>query len=193
LRHLRLYREGNDSGKVVIRVSEEPEVFECANCEQPLTGGSVRLWPPTNIRVCYDCIDWINSQRDLQIERSGGPVRVVGHEPVFRVIDVARAVEHYQRLGFRIEYHDETYAFAHLGNLTVHLAHDDAVWPGAHPERHMTAVLYIHVEDADRLAADWRAVGATVDGPRDEDYGKREGQYVDPDGNLIRFGSPIPR
>jgi uncharacterized glyoxalase superfamily protein PhnB len=168
-------------------VSDGPEVLACANCEQPLTGGFVRLWPPTNIRVCYDCLDWMKSQRDLQVERSGGPVRVVGHDPVFTVIDIPRAVEHYRRLGFRIEHHDETYAFAHLGDLTVHLAHDE------HPEQRMTSVLYIHVEDADRLAADWRAAGATIDGPRNEDYGKREGQHVDPDGNLIRFGSPIPR
>jgi len=133
----------------------------------------------------------MNGQRDLQTERSGGPVRVVAHDPVFRVSDVARAVEHYQRLGFNTEYHDETYAFAHFGRLTVHLARDDVgAWPGYNPERHMTSVLYIHVEDADRLAADWRAVGATVDGPRVEDYGKREGQHVDPDGNLIRFGGP---
>jgi uncharacterized glyoxalase superfamily protein PhnB len=128
---------------------------------------------------------------DFQVERSGGPVRVVGHEPVFRVTDVARAVGHYERLGFRIEHHDEGYAFASLGQLTVHLAHDAAVWPGYQPGHHMTSVLYLHVDDADRLAADWRAAGATVDGPRDEDYGKREGQHVDPDGNLIRFGSPL--
>jgi hypothetical protein len=30
-----------------------------------------------------------------------------------------------------------------------------------------------------------------VDGPRDEDYGKREGSVADPDGNVIRFGSPL--
>jgi hypothetical protein len=30
-----------------------------------------------------------------------------------------------------------------------------------------------------------------VDGPRDQDYGKREGSITDPDGNVIRFGSPI--
>jgi uncharacterized glyoxalase superfamily protein PhnB len=167
-------------------------VDDCACCEQPLTGGFVRLWPDTNLRICYDCIDWMNSQRARQIERSGGAVRVVGHEPVFRVVDVALAVEHYQRLGFRTEYHDETYAFASFGNLTVHLAQDPAAWPGYRPDHHMTSVLYLHVEDADRLAADWRAVGATVTGPRDEDYGKREGEHVDPDGNLIRFGSPIP-
>src|SRR5207249_8598564 len=66
------------------------------------------------------------------------------------------------------------------------LTHDDD------PEHHTTSVLYIHVDDADRLAADWRRSGMTVDGPRNEDYGKREGRHVDPDRNLIRFGSPIP-
>jgi catechol 2,3-dioxygenase-like lactoylglutathione lyase family enzyme len=178
----------------VFPVSDEPAVPACACCEQPLTGGFIRLWPSTNIRVCYECLDWMNSQRDLQVERSGGPVQVVGHEPVFRVADVARAVEHYQRLGFKTEYHDQTYAFASFGRLTVHLAQDGGKgWPGYHPERHMTSVLYIHVEDAERLAVDWRAAGVTVEGPRNEDYGKREGQHVDPDGNLIRFGSPIPR
>jgi uncharacterized glyoxalase superfamily protein PhnB len=177
---------------VVRQVSDEPEVLSCACCEQPLAGGFVRLWPPTNIRVCYDCLDWMNSQRVRQVECSGSPVQVLGHEPVFRVADVARAVGHYQRLGFRTEYHDEGYAFASFGNLVVHLTHDGARWPGYQPARHMTSVLYIHVEDADRLAADWRAAGAAVEGPRDEDYGKREAQHVDPDGNLIRFGSPVP-
>ena len=54
-------------------------------------------------------------------------------------------------------------------------------------------MLYIHVDDAERLAADWRAAGMEVVGPDDYDYGKREGSHVDPDGNLIRFGSPLPR
>jgi hypothetical protein len=30
-----------------------------------------------------------------------------------------------------------------------------------------------------------------VHGPQDQDYGKREGWIADPDGNVIRFGSPI--
>jgi hypothetical protein len=28
-------------------------------------------------------------------------------------------------------------------------------------------------------------------GAQDFDYGKREGSHTDPDGNLIRFGSPL--
>jgi uncharacterized glyoxalase superfamily protein PhnB len=128
----------------------------------------------------------MNSQRNLQIERAGGAVQVVGHEPIFRVSSVQAAVDHYGRLGFKTEYHDETYAFAHLGGgLTVHLTQNDDL------DRRATGALYIHVDDADRLAADWRAAGATVEGPRNEDYGKREGRHIDPDGNLIRFGSPI--
>jgi catechol 2,3-dioxygenase-like lactoylglutathione lyase family enzyme len=111
-------------------------------------------------------------------------MRIVGYEPCFRVLDVERAVTHYQRLGFTTSSHDETYAFAHRDDLTIHLAHDD-------DPTHHVAMLYVHVDDAAELAAEWRAAGVEVDGPVDHDYGKREGSHVDPDGNLIRFGSPL--
>jgi predicted enzyme related to lactoylglutathione lyase len=112
-------------------------------------------------------------------------VKVVGFEPWFAVADVERAVAHYQRLGFTTSYHDETYAFAHRDDLTLHLAHID------NPSQASTSVLYLHVDDADELAAEWRTAGVLVVGPVDCDYGKREGSHSDPDGNLIRFGSPI--
>ena len=51
--------------------------------------------------------------------------------------------------------------------------------------------IYLHCRDADRAAEDWRQAGIEVNGPSDEDYGKREGFVTDPDGNVIRFGSPI--
>jgi uncharacterized glyoxalase superfamily protein PhnB len=53
--------------------------------------------------------------------------------------------------------------------------------------------LYLHCDDADELADAWRKAGLEVPGPEDYDYGKREGTHTDPDGNLIRFGSPIHR
>jgi hypothetical protein len=113
-------------------------------------------------------------------------VRVVGVEPIFAVADVPRSVAHYERLGFTASYHDEGYAFAHRDGLTIHLAQtqDDAVArrPGS---------IYMHVDDADSLADDWRGSGAAVVGPVDMDHGKHEGSHVDPDGNLIRFGSPL--
>ena len=111
-------------------------------------------------------------------------MKIVGFEPCFRVLDVERAIAHYQRLGFATSSHDESYAFAHRDELTIHLAHDD-------DPTHHVAMLYLHVNDAAELADEWRAAGATVLGPTDYDYGKREGSHTDPDGNLIRFGSPI--
>ena len=54
----------------------------------------------------------------------------------------------------------------------------------------MTSTIYIHVDDADALAADWRNAGMEVVDPENQDYGKREGRHVDPDGNIIRFGGP---
>lgn len=115
----------------------------------------------------------------------GAPVRVVGVEPIFAVADVARSVEHYRRLGFATSYHDEYYAFAHRDHLTIHLAQtdDEAIA--------MTGSIYMHVDHADHLAEGWRRAGVEVVGPRDFDYGKREGSHTDPDGNLIRFGSPL--
>jgi hypothetical protein len=53
------------------------------------------------------------------------------------VLDLERAVDHYQRLGFTTEYHDETYGFARWGNLVIHLVRDE------HPTAHMTSELYI--------------------------------------------------
>ena len=116
---------------------------------------------------------------------ASGAVRVVGHEAIFRVSDVERATDHYERLGFDVSCHDDSYAFAHRGNTTIHLA-------GSEPKDCGGGALYLHVDDAERLADDWMRAGFTIDGPRDEEYGKREGAHVDPDGNLIRFGSPIP-
>jgi uncharacterized glyoxalase superfamily protein PhnB len=110
---------------------------------------------------------------------------VVGFEPCFSVVDVARAVDHYQRLGFTMSDHDESYAFAHRDGLTIHLAHLDD------PSKPPASVLYLHVDDADRLADEWRTAGMDVVGPDDYDYGKREGSHADPDGNLLRFGSPL--
>ena len=52
------------------------------------------------------------------------------------------------------------------------------------------AAAYLHVPDADALAAEWAHVPGT-ETPVDTDYGLREGRHVDPDGNLLRFGSPL--
>jgi catechol 2,3-dioxygenase-like lactoylglutathione lyase family enzyme len=160
-------------------------VVACACCGEKV-GPTVHLFSHREIALCYPCLDWLNRQRDNQIKGRGGGWMVRGFEPIFRVTDVPRATDHYAKMGFEIEHHDETYAFAHRDrDLTVHLtlAEGDET-PGA-------GVLYIACEDADQIASEWRKAGLEVVGPEDQDYGKREGSHVDPDGNLIRFGSPL--
>jgi hypothetical protein len=50
---------------------------------------------------------------------------------------------------------------------------------------------YLHVPDADALAAEWAHVERTG-APVDTDDWLREGWHIDPDGTLLRFGSPLP-
>jgi uncharacterized glyoxalase superfamily protein PhnB len=159
----------------------------CSCCGETPELESVQLRSHREIVICYRCLDWLNGQRDKKVAATGGAVRIVGVEPCFSVGDIERAVDHYQRLGFTISYHDEWYAFAHRDDLTIHLAHADV------PATSGAAVLYLHVDDADQLADDWRKAGLDVVGPEDYDYGKREGSHTDPDGNKLRFGSPLRR
>jgi catechol 2,3-dioxygenase-like lactoylglutathione lyase family enzyme len=105
--------------------------------------------------------------------------------PVFPVADLDRALAHYASLGFRTSRHDDTYGFAAWRGLELHLA----VVPDHDPLRTAGAA-FLHVPDADEVAAAWARVDRTGS-PVDTDYGIREGWHIDPDGNLLRFGSPL--
>ena len=110
---------------------------------------------------------------------------------VLPVRDVAAALARFEALGFAVErFGDGTeYGFATRGGARFHVA----LVPDFDPRGNLMAV-YLYVDDADALVEEWRAVGAEGDlrDPVDTDYGLREGAYIDPDGNLLRFGSPLP-
>jgi hypothetical protein len=59
--------------------------------------------------------------------------------------------------------HDEAYGFAAMAGVQLHLTVVGERWAGV-----------------ERTGA-----------PVDTDYGLREGWHIDPDGNLLRFGSPL--
>jgi hypothetical protein len=105
--------------------------------------------------------------------------------PIFPVTDLRRALDHYAALGCLVSAHDESYGFAARAGIELHLA----VVPDHDPLR-TAAAAYLHVPDADALAAEWASVDRTG-APVDTDYGLREGWHIDPDGNLLRFGSPL--
>lgn len=110
--------------------------------------------------------------------------------PVLPVAELSAAVERFRVLGFEVRTYegDALYAFASRGPVEIHLSqvHD------LDPTTNSTA-LYLYVDDADATYASWRLadVKGRLVAPSDTDYGLHEGAYADPDGNLIRFGSPI--
>jgi hypothetical protein len=117
--------------------------------------------------------------------------------PVLPVRNVARALEHYRKLGFRARpylepgistEHEPIYGYLAWDDVEIHLSGFDALDPTSN-----TSVCYLFVSDADAVYAVWRAAG--VEGrfraPVDTSYCKREFGYCDPDGNLLRVGSPV--
>jgi catechol 2,3-dioxygenase-like lactoylglutathione lyase family enzyme len=105
--------------------------------------------------------------------------------PIFAVRDLDTALAHYQRLGFTTRaYEGGGYGYATRDGIEIHvgvLPDDDCRTSGA----------YLFVEDANELAAMWRSAGVEVRTPEDTEWGQHEGAVVDPDGNVIRFGSPM--
>src|SRR3984885_11386888 len=146
----------------------------------------VKLRSHPDMPICHDCLVGLIGQRNGQLQLMTASWLVTGFEPIFRVADVARSAAWYERAGFETSLHDAIYGFAHRdSDLTIHLAQtEEGEAPGQ-------GSLYIHCQDADRVADEWREAEIEVTGPQDEDYGKREGFISDPDGNVIRFGSPI--
>jgi uncharacterized glyoxalase superfamily protein PhnB len=146
----------------------------------------VRLRTHPDLPICHNCLAGLDGQRDGQLQLMTRSWLVTGFEPIFKVADVNRSVARFESAGFEVSFHDDTYAFAHRDqDLTIHLALAAVGEPLGH------GALCLHCQDADRVAEGWRQAGIEVVGPEDEDYGKREGSVTDPDGNVIRFGSPI--
>ena len=97
------------------------------------------------------------------------------------------SVAWFERAGFEVDLHDDIDAFAHRERgLTIHLAKtvdEETAGGGA---------VYLRCQDR---GSGGRGMGPStriiVSGPRDEDYGNREGSASDAEGNVIRFGGPI--
>jgi Ser/Thr protein kinase RdoA (MazF antagonist) len=116
--------------------------------------------------------------------------------PIFPVRDLRRALAHYASLGFSVKpYGDgDEYGFADRDSAGLHLSldsPDEGHGPDGH---HHVGTAYLYVEDADALYDEWArpGVGGLTRRVGDTPYKLREGSHADPDGNLIRFGSPMP-
>jgi predicted enzyme related to lactoylglutathione lyase len=115
--------------------------------------------------------------------------RLLRVAPILPTADVDRMQDHYQRLGFAVRRHDDTYATASRDGIDLHFR----LSPG-HQSAAGGGVIYLAVDDADALHAEWLASGVGQTSELfDPGFGVWEAAHTDPDGNLIRFGSPVAR
>lgn len=111
--------------------------------------------------------------------------------PVLPVRDLSRALEHYRRLGFAVStYSGGGYGYGERDGWHVHFCVVAELDPML-----TTSAVYLYVDDADALFAEWRSSGVSgqFHEPQDTEYGLREGAHIDLDGNLLRFGSPMAK
>ncbi len=100
--------------------------------------------------------------------------------------DVLAALAHYELLGFSTHSYDGGYGYAERDGVAFHLARVDGLDPLA-----TTSAVYLFVNDAAALHASWKTSGAGGQfiEPEMTDYGLLEGAHLDPNGNLLRYGS----
>ena len=102
--------------------------------------------------------------------------------------DLDAALAYYRGLGFGTRaWHGGGYGFVTFDGVEIHLGAESGL--DTRPDGRATA--YLFVEDADAVARTWLAAGGDVRSPEDTEWGQHEGVLIDPDGNVIRFGSPM--
>ena len=126
--------------------------------------------------------------------------RLLRFSPIFPVSDLAAALAHYAALGFTTLAYERgsDYGFANWDSVSLHLVadhdhdHDNQDHDHDHDHDHRASA-YLYVRDADALYEQWSKPGIAgrTQPVTPTPYGMHEGSHVDPDGNLIRFGSPM--
>lgn len=118
--------------------------------------------------------------------------------PVLPGRDLRQILRFYESLGFEnrgAEPEEWDYLIVGRGGLELHFSAEPELDPFT-----TAASCYAFVDDAQALHDEWAAIvvndpltGSRLMPPMLTEYGMTEFALVDPSGNLIRVGSPIPR
>lgn len=126
------------------------------------------------VAVCAGCAEWLATwSRTL--------VRAV---PVLGAEDLAASIGFWEAAGFEVERFGDDFALAQRDGVELHLVQ-------VGPEGRDRGEAYLHARDVDAVHAAWSAAGLQVSALRDEPWGMREFNVVDPGGNRLRVGRSI--
>jgi DNA-binding MarR family transcriptional regulator len=148
---------------------------------------------PEKVGALRSALSALASIKQSDIATGAGRARPAGQlrrfYPIFPVTDLRAALAHYGTLGFRtFAYEDGAdYGFANRDGAGLHLQ------VHAGHARHRPASAYLSVRDAAALSEEWSRPGIAghTHPAEPTPWGMLEGSHTDPDGNVIRFGSPI--
>ena len=117
--------------------------------------------------------------------------------PILITRDPDRSIAFYLKLGFHLRGHTRTpgaqYLIVQRDGIELHFTEVPSDYVGG-----TDSAVYLHVDDAFALHDSWLALGLPERGtprlvaPQRQPWGHVEGHLLDPDGHLLRYGSPLP-
>ena len=106
--------------------------------------------------------------------------------PMLPVRSVGASLDFYEKLGFKVEEHNEQWRWAKLSFGDVGLMLDQSI--NGHPSAPRQSVLYLYPDDITAYHRAVRAQGLDVPDLDVTFYGMREFRIDDPDGNRLWIG-----
>jgi catechol 2,3-dioxygenase-like lactoylglutathione lyase family enzyme len=146
----------------------------CGELRSDSQVGSLNCHP--DVRVCRDCINWLQHQAGM-----------VESTPTFPVVDMPATVKFYKAAGFDVHAYNDGFAFVKYENVSVF---DLGVNPTIDPKRN-GAGCFLIVPNVDAWHSRMTAKDVPVTSIQDMPWGMREFTLTDPNGNRIRIGSTI--
>ena len=156
----------------------------------PLDLTTLRHTSVSASHITYRSMENSTAEQTASDKKTGSLPKFHSVSPVFGVLpeNLTRWLDHYRELGFEVRRYGDIYGYAGRDGIQLHVSTNPD-----HDPLKTAGCAYLYVEDADALHAVWSKVQGSIRhvAPSDTPYGLREGAHIDPDGNLIRYGSRI--
>lgn len=168
-----------------------PGVYICSGCAVWAARRASRLPDLRRVarRVAHDGLGLLAGRRRRATFRSAIPILPSG--------DLDRTTRFWRAVGFEVVERFDDYLVTHAEGVELHFTtrpEDDGRGDGAEGSAgRRPGQAFVHVRDALALWKRLRSADVSGLGPvQDKDFGLREFVVTDPDGNRVRFGSPLP-